>query len=214
MEHAALSSVISIQNSVAKAISHGLNPLILGPIMFMYLFQYQPDDLVSFSLFTCIVMIFFGLLPLCILLTFKYLKKIETIDVVNRTNRHKPFIFGITSYGIGAFIIGEWFSWNGILIAAIFTLLSSSAIAAIITLKWKVSVHNAAASISATFLIISCLYLSDGSSFPFTLLLALFLGFSMIWSRVTLKAHTLSQSISGSLLGVIISLFYSWLIPF
>jgi len=193
---------------IAKSISFGLNPLILGPVMLGILFNYEASAIVNPTLFWINVLLFFSIIPLLLLLTFKHFNKIETIDVRNRSNRHFPFLFGIASYLTGSLIILHWFDGKGFMSAAIFALLTASILCALITLKWKISIHNAAASISVSFLFMIAyqnfepIFLFFISLFGFAVIV------SMIWSRVFLGAHTLAESVAGALCGILVSVFF------
>ncbi|CAA9387644.1 MAG: hypothetical protein AVDCRST_MAG22-369 [uncultured Rubrobacteraceae bacterium] len=76
--------------------------------------------------------------------------------------------------------------------------LASAAVAAI-TLLWKASAHCAVAGHAATagLLLLGPL----GLIFLFTLPL-------VVWSRVTLTAHTLSQTLAGTAVGVVFALLF------
>ncbi len=69
---------------------------------------------------------------------------------------------------------------------------------AIITLKWKISIHTAALAGPATYLSVLYDWLWILPSIPAVLLL--------IWARVRLKAHTLLQAVLGALVAVVVAL--------
>lgn len=197
----AVNSFDSLIKFLSEGISFLFNPLLLAPMMFGYLWLFQTEQLVSFSYFAGVVGVFFSLLPLLILIVFKKMKRIQSIEVRNRANRPLPFLFGIFSYTFGVILIGNALLWQGLAVAGVLSMLVGSLITGLITLKWKVSIHCTGATIAAVFIIAAPL-LSDLQSVSIIhILCSGILLFGMMWSRVNLRAHTLSQCIAGTVIG-------------
>jgi len=180
--------------------------------MFGYLWVMESHHPISTLTFVAIVVLFFSILPLFILLSFKKLNMVESIEVTHRENRPLPFLFGIFSYLGGCVLLGYLLQWQGIIVAALAALLLGSLITGLITLKWKVSIHCTGASIAAMFLFMSPFVMETVWFSLFHVITPVFLASSMIWSRVRLKAHTLSQATVGTLIGVLTSLLCIYLI--
>lgn len=75
----------------------------------------------------------------------------------------------------------------------------ASATVAAITTVWKASAHTAVAGHAAA----AGLFLLGGFGVPFVLLLPL-----VAWARVEEKAHTLSQTLAGAVIGVV----FAWIL--
>ncbi len=72
-----------------------------------------------------------------------------------------------------------------------------------VTLRWKISVHTAAAAGGATLI-----WTLLGTALPFLLVVPL-----IAWSRVRLRHHTLPQTLAGALLGSIVFFVATSLAP-
>ncbi|TFG34930.1 hypothetical protein EU527_01080 [Candidatus Thorarchaeota archaeon] len=144
------------------------------------------------SLILCIFMMV--LLPIAPILFEAWRGKID-LDVSVRENRTKFFLFSILCY-ILSYVVYTHFSCiiMSALAAAYLTVTVGVTIA---SLRTKVSVHGAGVGGPGTALF----FVYGWIVFPVVILWIL-----VILSRTTLKQHTLSQSIAGVLLGVIIVL--------
>jgi membrane-associated phospholipid phosphatase len=72
-----------------------------------------------------------------------------------------------------------------------------------VTLRWKISVHTAAAAGGATLI-----WTLLGSGIPFLLVVPL-----IVWSRIRLRHHTLPQTLAGALIGFIVFFAVTTLAP-
>jgi membrane-associated phospholipid phosphatase len=118
------------------------------------------------------------------------------LDVSERETRTKFFLFSMICDVI-AFGIYNYFDClvMSTLAAAYFTVTLG---VMLVSLKWKISVHGAGIGGPGTALI----YVYG----PIALLVVIF-WILVIYSRVTLKQHTVGQSIGGVILAMIITLF-------
>jgi membrane-associated phospholipid phosphatase len=165
-------------------------------------------------------LVFFVLIPFMILVRLKRSKSVDSMDVNIREDRHRPFMYGLLSMGAGL-VCFQYLPLQHGLIYIILCMISinNTTIAAIINLKWKISVHAMAMSTTATVL-----YFLSG---PITLgwpgnttnsiLLMVILGIIILvvqWSRIKLEMHTPSQVVAGTLLAIILtSMQLSLLVP-
>ncbi len=152
-------------------------------------------NLYDFIIITSVCVIFAGLMP--ILLVLWWLKgkhgngaKID-MDIPERTDRNFPLLLVISSYLIGFIIL---YIINAPLITTVlmFCYFSNTLAVFLINLRWKISIHAMGVAGPAVALI----YVFG----PFGTIFALLIPFVM-WSRVYLKEHTLSQVIMGAMLG-------------
>jgi len=137
-----------------------------------------------------------SIIPLFYVLRMKQNGEIENIDIPNRQKRQKPFIKGTILFLITSFLlILSRAPENLVTIMLIYTI--NTGLATLITRYWKISVHGLSFGIPiATFgMLLSKRY------FYFSTLLPL-----LVYSRVKLKAHTVSQVIAGFSLGFILTI--------
>lgn len=182
---------------VARVISR-LTPAPLVNLYVGMIFSlYSPIGLGSFltplsNIVLCIIMMV--ILPITPILYSARKGKVD-LDVSEWESRSKYFLFSLPFYA-GAFIV---YSLLGSVImsalaAAYFTVTSGVTIA---NQKSKVSVHGAGIGGPGTALF----FVFGWLALPIVVIWIL-----VIWSRTVLKQHSLTQSIGGVLLGIIITL--------
>jgi membrane-associated phospholipid phosphatase len=120
---------------------------------------------------------------------------ITTIDVRVRKQRVQPLLMTASCAGLAwvALVLGAAPKMMTVLAGALWF---EAVVILAITLRWKISVHAATAAGAATMA-----WALLGTPLPF-------LGVSLVvWSRVRLQRHTLSQTVTGLLLGF--AIFFS-----
>ncbi len=187
------------ENKFAVFISFILNPLILAPLMFQLIIS--AENPVEGSGLMLWIVVFYALVPFIILASFRLMHKIETLEVRNQHKRHLPFALGILSYICGFAVILSVNGTHGLLPAAAFTLLISSLAAALINIRWKISIHCAAVAIAAVFLC-GVFYDFRPGLFIAGCMIGILAIALMGWSRISLQAHTPGQVAGGILLGL------------
>lgn len=129
--------------------------------------------------------------PLVYLVWLLWRGRITDLDVQLREQRMRPMLFTIAC-AIGAWLLLLIGAAPQPLVILAGALLIETLILFVITLRWKISVHCAAAAGAATVI-----WSIVGSPLP------LLVGVPLIaWSRVRLHRHTLAQVVAGSILGV------------
>ena len=168
-------------------------PLVSIPVF--ALINYFLLSLSDFIVITSFCVLFAGIMP--ILLVLWWLKekngngtKID-MDIPERTERNFPLLMVILSYAIGVIVL---YLLNAPLITTIlmFCYFSNTLIVFFINLRWKISIHAMGVAGPATVLI----YVFGVAGVIFSLIIPV-----VMWSRVYLKEHTLSQVIMGAALG-------------
>lgn len=168
-------------------------PLISIPVF--ALINYFLLDLADFIIITSACVIFTGLMPTLLVLWWLKGKngnnnKID-MDIPERTDRNYPLLLVLLSYSIGVIVL---YLLNAPLITTVlmFCYFSNTLIVFFINLYWKISIHSMGVAGPAAALI----YVFGPAGILFTLIIPV-----VMWSRVYLKEHTLSQVIMGALLG-------------
>jgi len=192
----------SSQLETAKFISMVAHPPVISIPTFIILnyFLAGPDQ---FIVPTLISIIFGALIPISTSLIL--IKKMNTdLDITDRTKRTMPLILAICSYLIG-FLVLLWFGAPAIVSVLMLVYGTNTLIILIINFYWKISIHAMGiAGPTAAFI------------FAFGLvgvLLGLIIPLVM-WSRLKLKKHTLSQVIAGSVLGLLLTwIQLSYIVP-
>ncbi len=190
-----------IQKKIARVVSKILNPFLLTPIPF-FVIAFKQELFKIEPLHITIIMIIGILGPLLQFFIFKKLNLINDWDISDRTKRPLyTFIAG------SIFLILFLISLLSVCVEIKIITLSLTIITylfALISTKWKISGHLAFLSFTIT-----TLYLLTSSPifiFVFPPLLIL-----VSWSRMILGHHDLLQTIMGTLLSILITIFIWYL---
>jgi len=176
---------------IAKTISTFTNPPILCiPLFVIICLTLSINNLWEFPLLELISIIFASVLPMAIIIYWAR-KSDNDNDISNRQDRFTPLIVGTISYFIG-FLISLTLGLNDFLTYLLLCYSINTFIVMVITTKWKISIHTTGLSGPVCALII----LLGPVGALFALLYPV-----LIWSRVTLKKHTMAQAIAGGVQG-------------
>ena len=143
-------------------------------------------DWTQFIITELISLIFASILPMAI--TLYWAKKLNTDkDISNREDRFVPLIVGILSYLVG-FAIALTLGVSNFLTVLILCYAVNTFIVLLITYKWKISIHTTGLTgpVAALIMLLGPLGAIVGLVYPV-----------LIWSRFTLKKHTMAQAIAG-----------------
>ncbi|MBR0271007.1 MAG: hypothetical protein IJQ68_03325 [Methanobrevibacter sp.] len=176
---------------LAKTISTFTNPpIICIPLFFIISLVLSLNNLWDFPLMELISIIFASVLPMAIILYWAK-KTGNDKDISNREDRFTPLIVGTVSYFIG-FLVSWTLGLSDFLTFLFLCYTINTFIVMIITRQWKISIHTTGLSGPVCALII----LLGPIGAIFALLYPV-----LIWSRVTLKKHTMAQAIAGGVQG-------------
>ena len=147
---------------------------------------------------TCVFSLILPLLSVFILLLTK---KIDSLEMPKKEERFLPILFGSIWMILGFYFMKEIFSYapimKSIYLGAIYVML----ISLLITKKWKISLHMLAIGGAAgVFIMLEFLFGQNLMLLLITILISGILGYS----RLNLKAHSLSQIYAGFIVGNII----------
>lgn len=154
----------------------------------------------QFIITELISLIFASVLPMAIIL--HWAKKLDTDkDISNREDRFVPLIVGVVSYLIG-FIIALILGVSNFITVLILCYTVNTFIVMLITSKWKISIHTTglAGPVAALIMLLGPIGALFGLLYPM-----------LIWSRFTLKKHTMAQAIAGGVFGFIMTVAEAYL---
>ena len=131
------------------------------------------------------------LLPALYVLWLVRQRRVSDFDLYHRRQRLGPFVVTIVSTGAAWFLLQQGQAPLPLRVLTGAGCIQAALLLAI-TLRWKISVHSAAAA----GLVVFAWLLFAAAAAPFILLLPL-----VAWSRLRLGRHTLPQILAGILLG-------------
>jgi len=172
-------------------------PIISIPVF--ALINYYLLNSYEFILTTIVCTIFACIMP--ILLVLWWLKgkngKDEEIDmdIPERSERNYPLLLVILSYAIGCLVL-YFLNAPTITTVLMFCYFSNTLVVFFINLYWKISIHSMGVAGPAAALI----YVFGSYGILFMLIIPL-----VMWSRLYLKEHTLTQVIMGASLGFLLT---------
>ena len=174
----------------AKFISSITHPPLLSIPTFAVINYYLLGMNKSIEI-TLICLIFAALIPIITSLILIKKMKID-IDITDRTKRTFPLLFAIFSYLIGFFIL---YAVGAPSLTTVLMLIyfSNTLIILFITLSWKISIH----AMGVAGPTVAIIYLFGYKGVIFGLLIPL-----VMWSRVILKKHSITQVLAGAVLGL------------
>lgn len=190
-----LTSSTPLRVRYARAISNILSPAAISVPMIVLVAFYQASSVTHALIYAAITLFFLSIGPFGYILLNVRLGKLSDIDVSKRSERVKPFIFGLLSICLGWFVLVLTHGPDA-LISVLMVTAISGLIMMLITLWWKISLHASSLAGAATML--TALY--GAVTLPLFGLLIL-----VCWSRVVLRRHTVAQVIAGSLLSIVLA---------
>lgn len=190
---------------IAKTISTITNPPIICIPLFLIIciilsFENGDFNFTKFIILEVISLVFASILPMAIIVFWA--KKLNTdSDISNRQDRFMPLIVGIISYFIG-FLISLILDVDNFLTLLLLCYSVNTGVVLLITTKWKISVHTTGLSgpVAALILLMGPVGAAFGILYPI-----------LIWSRVLLEKHTLSQAICGGVQGFFLTVLEMYL---
>ena len=194
--------------SIAKLLSYVLHPIFM-PIIVLYIVIQNIEffDILFYNytiplyLIIGVFTIFFPLIT--ILISYKY-KKISSIEMKSKEERNTPMFYIIIFMIIGFSLFKSISQISTYLTSVYLSSIIILIVAFLITKKWKISLHLLGIGV-ATGTFISLNYIFGGLFY--WIIFFIFLSGCLGFSRLNLKAHTLSQIYVGFLLGCLLQTF-------
>lgn len=189
----------------AKMVSTITNPPIICIPLFLIIcltlsYTDAGFDFSRFIVLEVVSLVFASILPMAIIVFWA--KKLNTdSDISNRSDRYIPLVVGIVSYFIG-FLVCLIFRLDNFLTCLLLCYSINTGVVLLFTTKWKISVHTTGLSgpVGALILLLGPIGALFGLIYPV-----------LIWSRVLLEKHTLSQAISGGVQGFFLTVLEMYL---
>jgi len=149
--------------------------------------------------------LFSGILPMVVIYAMFRRGVISDIYASDRQSRLTPFLGALVCYAVGLatlISLGSPF----VLVSLMACYLGNTLAMALISIRWKISIHAAGIAGPSAFLIRQI----DAGLWPFSLLTI-----PICWARWRLKAHSVGQLATGVVLTAALTLvqveFYGWL---
>lgn len=186
---------VEMRQRIAKLTSNILNPFLISLIVILLLsFASVPStlDAVKWAL----ISIALSVLPVFVIVVYWARNgRLDTVFTNTRGQRTKIYLLAVLCAVVGSVILTN-LGAPSILAAAFIAGLSTIIIFMFINLWWKISVHTAFVSGSATVLVIL---------YGWIAVVTVVLVPLTAWARVELEHHSLAQVTSGALLAAFIA---------
>ena len=167
-------------------------PIISVPTFIIIILAFMSFTNSVGIIITC--MIFGAVIP--VFTSLVLIKKMGIdLDITDRTKRTLPLILAIISYIIG-FLILYFIKAPPVVTVLMLCYFTNTLIILFINFKWKISIH--AMGIAGPTVALTYVFGFYGVFFGFLILL-------VMWSRVTLQKHTISQVLAGAFLGILLT---------
>ncbi len=185
-----LSRPLSVQlSATARAVSDVLSPAALAiPCLALGVWASDVPGTYRFAL------LYFALaipLPVAYVVWLLMSGRVNDFHLPNRRDRTGPFLVSI-GCALAAAIALAYFQAPAIFMAPVITALAQTLVLFLVTLVWQISIHTATTTGLVTFAILAL-----GSA---AVVLAPLVPLVM-WARIYLGRHTLTQTIAGAILG-------------
>ncbi len=164
------------------------------------------------SLWQILIIIFLVtfIIPAISIGTLRLSNFITDINLADKKQRVMPFLFVTCFYGIAAYMFYTKLNFNNLVFIVFAATTSLLFILTIITIFWKISVHGAGIGGVIGFLIaLSQFY--PIAHFKLILAFFIFLSGLVIYSRLSLNAHTPNQAFGGLIIGLLFCYLFLYL---
>ncbi len=187
-----------VLTDLARIFSTIFNPFLTALALFVILAHAKATDTVSFWYLLFTSTFFTSIGPMLFVLWLYATGRITDLDMSVRAERTKVFGAFVIFYTAGTLAL-YLFHAPALITATMAGFAASSLVVQCITRRWKISTH----ALGVTAPLVVLLYMYGAQPLPFLVLIPI-----VGWSRVWLKAHSVSQVIAGTALGAVSVLFF------
>lgn len=177
---------------LAKVISRVFDPMVEIPLLMAATAYIALTNGARFR-FLILLGIVNGLFPALFVLFGLKTGRISDIDMTKRSERVGPYVFTLICHFfslIYALMIGKTF-----LAAILAVFWGLAVIFALVTIRWKISVHT---GVNAALVAFANHFYGWNNYWWLLIVLVL-----VLWSRVSMKKHTLAQAIVGAIVALV-----------
>lgn len=195
---------------VAGAISYAINPLVLPPLLFALALIHVRAPWMNVLHGTGVGLLFFCVVPLAYVVALRMRGTIHSLEVRERTKRYGPLAAGgaggLLALGV---VAASDVTGRTLLMALILCHVANTVLIALITLRWKISIHCIALAGVASSLVFVRTHVGGDLLASPVVGRSLVLGATVLvpvlaWARVRSRAHTVAQVMGGSLFGLVL----------
>ncbi len=193
---------------VATVISYVVNPLVLTPLLFALALTHVRASWTDVMHGTGVGLLFFCALPLAYVAVLRKRGVVRSLEVRTRSQRFGPLAVGGAAGGLAlAAVWATDMTGRSLLAALILCHLANTGLIALITLRWKISIHCIALAGVLSALLFVRMHVGGGLLASALVGRSLVVGLAALvpvlaWARVRSDAHTLGQVVGGSLFGL------------
>ena len=193
---------------MARLVSYAVNPLVFPPLVYGTVLAHVGAPGVDVVWGVGIAVVFLGGIPLLYVGAMRLQGRIASLEIRDRTKRTEPFLVVLGAGGAAlATVLGMEMTGRCLLAALVGCHVLNTGVLFLITTRWKISVHCAAAAGA-----VATLAFVRGHV-PGTVMGTLWghglLGGGVVlvlltaWARIRSRAHTQAQVAAGTGLGVV-----------
>lgn len=191
---------IKMIKRIANLVSNILNPFLVSPAVILLL-SFEATSSIFDALKWSLILIVLSLLPVySVIIYLVRNRRVEGFSINVRKQRTKVYLLAGVCAGISCVIL-RYFGAPPLLIATAVAGFSAVVVFLFFNLWWKISVHTAFVAVSVAILIIL---------YGWIAVVAVLLVPLTAWARIELEHHSLTQVITGTLLGasIVVAVFY------
>ena len=192
----------TLSTSLARAVSLTINPLILPPLLVAVVLSGAGADLSETLRISGGLAILLTLFPLGFLGWMAHTGHSDSLVVLSRRQRLRPYLFGLACAVLALIFVSEAADTSsGAVFSITLCFVANTALLMLLNHRWKISIHTAAAAgFLAVLLTLSIV--STGGIPPHLYLLAPGIPLVM-WARVHSGAHSPGEVLAGATLGLV-----------
>ena len=194
-----------MRDRFAHIISVVFHPLLMPSYLFLFIITFasallQPLHRSSFFQVLVVIFLVTFIIPAISIGTLRLSNFISDFKLQNRNQRITPFLFITCFYGISAYMFYAKLNLNNLIFLIFATTTILLLALTIITFFWKISIHGAGIGGTIGF-IVALSYAYPISHFALVFAPIVLIAGLIVYSRLTLNAHTPLQVYSGLALG-------------
>ena len=194
---------------VATAVSYGVNPLILPPLVYGLILSHVGAPVEDVATGVGLAAVFLGLIPLAHVAWMRARGEVGSLEIRDRDKRIEPFLV-VLGAGLTALLLVSGLDFYGrrFVVALLGCHLLNTSLLLGITRRWKISVHcssvaGALGTLAFVHVHVPGSVLGGAVIGPAVLCTGLVLVPLLLWARVRSRAHTLGQAVAGTALGLV-----------